>query len=143
MPDIVVSAREWLGTPFIWEASLKGKGCDCRGFLTGVARDCGRPEADTIEANLVGYSRRIDETALLAGLDHVFDRRDEIEPQAGDVLAFRIQRKIQHLGLYAGDGRMIHAYSGNPSQVIEATLGNFWRNRLAGVWAWRDIKHDD
>ena len=134
MREAARAARGWLGTPFHWEASLKGVGVDCRGLLTGVARDCGRPEAATVEANLVGYSRHIDETALLAGLDRLFKRKSA--PKPGDVLAFRIRGKVQHLGICTGD-RFVHAYSLPPRQVIETPLTGIWLNRLAGVWAWR------
>lgn len=136
------AARTWVHTPFHWEQCLKGVGCDCRGVLTGAARDCGFPEAAALEANLVGYSRRINEAKLLAGLDRLFDRQplDIAHAVTGDVLAFRIQRKVQHLGIYGRDGlrhTMVHAYSGEPYEVVEVPLGQFWLGRLAGVWRWR------
>lgn len=134
MNDAADVARSWAGTPFHWEASLKGTGCDCRGLLTGVARELGRPEADSIEANLVGYSRRIDAAALLAGLDRLFVRKEG--PGPGDVLAFRIRDKVQHLGICTGE-RFVHAVSNGPRKVIETPLSGLWLNRLAGVWAWR------
>lgn len=136
MSEIAAAARAWKDTPFHWEQSLKGVGVDCRGLLTGVARDCGRLEAETVEANLVGYSRRINEAELLAGLDRVFKRRRTMKPIPGDVLAFRIRDKAQHLGICTGD-RFIHAVSNGPRKVIETPLTGMWLNRLAGVWAWR------
>lgn len=131
------AARQWLGTPFKWEASVKGVGCDCRGLLTGIARDCGRAEANEIEALVVGYSRKIDEAELLAGLDRLFDRVSEMEP--GDIIAFRIRGKVQHLAICSEPGRMIHAYSGDPACVVEVPLRSFWQRRIAGVWRWRDV----
>lgn len=151
MPDGVLianAARSWVGTPFVWEASLKGVGADCRGVLSGIARECGRPEAAEVEARLVGYTRNIDQDALIAGLDRLFDRVAlDPEPRvfdlrSGDVLGFRIQRRLQHLGIYTGNGTrhmMVHAYSGTPAQVIETALGSFWMGRLAGVWRWRSV----
>lgn len=146
----MAAARGWCGTPFHWEASLKDVGADCRGVLSGAARECDRPEADEIEAQVVGYSRRIDEAKLIAGLDRLFDcqfldlraehQLDLGQLYPGDVLGFRIQRKLQHLGIYTGDGArhmMVHAYSGTPSRVLEMPLGAFWLGRLAGVWRWR------
>ena len=140
---LVDAAKTWLGTPFHWEASLKGVGCDCRGLLTGIARDLGRPEAETIEANVVGYGKgRIREGELLAGLDRVFVRRPEgSAPEPGDVLAFRIKRRVQHLALAIGDGRLIHARSGDPAQVAYGRIDGLEDQaiHLAGVWAWRDL----
>ena len=101
-----------------------------------MARDCGRPEANEIEARVVGYSRRIDEAALVAGLDRLFRSRKG-EPKAGDVLAFRLRDKVQHLGIMVTGGRFVHAYSLDPRQVIETPLAGLWLDRLAGVWGWR------
>ncbi len=135
----MAEARSWLGTPVRWEASVKGVGADCRGLLAGAARECGRPEALEIEARLVGYSRRIDEQALVRGLNRLFDPvADCEEARPGDVLAFRINRKIQHLGIANGQRGMIHAYMSDPAQVVEVPLGTFWAARLAGIWRWRD-----
>lgn len=141
----LAAARTWVGTPFHWEASLKGVGADCRGLLTGAARECGFPEAVELEANLVGYSRRINEGALMAGLDRLFDRQpsDIGLARPGDVLAFRIKRKVQHLGIYGGGNpghSMVHAYIGEPNHVLEMPLGKFWLGRLAGVWRWRELE---
>src|SRR5436853_5189838 len=36
--DIVAAARQWLGTPYRHQASLKGVGCDCLGLVRGVWR---------------------------------------------------------------------------------------------------------
>jgi cell wall-associated NlpC family hydrolase len=70
---------------------------------------------------------------LLAGLDRLFKRKNA--PKPGDVLAFRIRGKVQHLGICTG-GRFVHAYSLPPRQVIETPLAGLWLNRLAGVWGW-------
>lgn len=131
----MAEAREWIGTPVRWEASVKGVGCDCRGLVSGVARALGWAEGDAFEAGVAGYARNIREAELLAGLDRLFDRVSE--PQAGDILAFRIKHKVQHLAICAGGGRMIHAYLTTPSQVVDVSIGEYWQRRLAGVWRWR------
>ena len=138
---IVEAVRGWIGTPFRWEASVKGVGCDCRGLLAGAARDAGLPEGDAIEAKLAGYARRIDEAQLLAGLDRLFDRVAGDAAQAGDVLGIRLRGRVQHLAIHAGgdgsEARMIHAYLGDPARVCEVPIGGFWGRRIAGVWRWR------
>ena len=44
---IVFEARNWIGTPYRHQASLKGIGCDCLGLVRGVWRNCigAEPEA--------------------------------------------------------------------------------------------------
>ena len=36
---VVAIAREWIGTPYVHQASVKGAGCDCLGLLRGVWRE--------------------------------------------------------------------------------------------------------
>ena len=36
--EILSEARDWLGTPYRHQASLKGAGCDCLGLVRGVWR---------------------------------------------------------------------------------------------------------
>ena len=35
---ILTEARDWIGTPYQHQASLKGAGCDCLGLVRGVWR---------------------------------------------------------------------------------------------------------
>lgn len=35
---IVAETRDWIGTPYRHQASLKGVGCDCLGLVRGVWR---------------------------------------------------------------------------------------------------------
>lgn len=44
--DILAVARDWLGTPYVHQASTKGAGCDCLGLVRGVYREIygGEPE---------------------------------------------------------------------------------------------------
>ena len=114
-PEIVAEAREWLGTPFIWQASLKGVGCDCKGLVVGVARELGRPEAASLHARMADYSTNVPAHTLRAGLAANLDRVSEPEP--GDVLLMRIAGKPQHLGIFAGDS-VIHTYGKGPKRVI-------------------------
>jgi len=134
--DIVAAARGWVGTPYHWQASVKGRGCDCKGLIVGVARELGLPEADSIHARLANYAS-VDVARLKRGLRDLFAATSEALP--GDVLLLRVAGHAQHLALYAGDGRMIHTYGG-VRQVIEVPMGNVWRVATDSIWSWRGIE---
>lgn len=140
MPDfgalVVDKAREWIGTPFAWGASVKGAGCDCRGLLSGVARELHRPEAETFEANWNGYGTTVPADILLAGMQRLFDPVTDWRP--GDLLLMTFGKAAQHLAIYAGDGRMIHTYSRGPERVIEVPMGRLWQRAVVSAWRWRD-----
>lgn len=114
-------ARAWLGTPFHWQASLKGVGCDCKGLVAGVARELGLPEGESLHARLgdYGHDGRVPARLLLDGLAATLQRT--IAPEAGDVLLFRIGGTPTHLGVHAGDV-VIHTYNGGPLRVIATRL---------------------
>lgn len=137
MPDIVETAREWIGTPFHWGASVKGVGCDCRGLIAGVARECGRSEAGEWEATWKGYGQKAPAAKLRDGLARLFDPVADMEP--GDILLLRIGRTPQHLAIYAGDGRMIHTYAKGPGRVIEVPMGSVWTAAVTSAWRWRNV----
>ncbi len=137
MPDTVAIAREWAGTPFHWGAAAKQVGCDCRGLISGVARELGRPEASAWEATWKGYGTQVPTGALRAGMERLFD--PVVGAWApGDVLLLKIAGKPQHLAIYCGDGRMIHTYGGGPRRVIEVPMGAVWKRAVDSVWRWRD-----
>jgi cell wall-associated NlpC family hydrolase len=52
----------------------------------------------------------------------------------GDLLFFKINsRKLSHVGLYAGNGRFIHASTAK-KRVADASLQDpYWRDRLIGI----------
>jgi len=51
-------------------------------------------------------------------------RRDDL--QAGDILFFRIEGKMSHVGLYVGNGRFVHAPSSGRSVSVESLGSPFY-----------------
>lgn len=135
---VVAEAREWIGTKFHPQASVKGHGCDCKGLVWGVARELGLPEADSFYANIANYDlkKAIDWRLLKKGMAEVFDRVDE--PMAGDVLLLEVHGKPGHLAICTGD-RAIHAQIAPNDRVKETTMRALLKMcPLDSVWRWRD-----
>lgn len=132
--QVVAEARQWVGTPFRWQASTKGVGADCKGLVRGVASNLGRTEADSPHGALASY-RKADPRKLKEGMAALFDRAEEAEP--GDLLLLRIKDKPQHLAIYCGGGRMIHTYTLGPQRVIEVPMGRVWWGQVDSIWRWR------
>lgn len=134
--QIVAEARRWRGTPFVWQASAKGAGCDCKGLIAGIARELKRPEGDAFHARLASYGTVVDTRLLREGLAATFERR--CQPGPGDVLLLRIGGKPQHLAICAG-ATMIHTYGRGPCQVVEVPFVSIWRAALDSVWGWKGV----
>jgi len=133
--DVLAEARSWARTPLRWQASVKGLGCDCKGFIWGVARELGLPEAESSYARMSNYAR-VDTRLLREGLRELFDPATDMQP--ADVLLLNVRGKAQHLALYMGDGRMMHASPGCDC-VLDVPMGQVWRTAIDSIWAWRGL----
>lgn len=138
-PTVAAEAETWLGTPFRWQASVRGRGCDCKGLIAGVARQCGRPEAVSVEALAGDYGFRVDPLRLRRGLARLFDRAQG-EPEPGDVLLLKVHGTAQHLAIHAPQPgrpmRAIQALHTGPMQVV--AIGTP-RDMIDSVWRWRNL----
>lgn len=131
--DVVEEARRWLGTPYLHQASVKGAGCDCLGLLRGVWR-----VVEGREPEVPPYAPDWDEVAredvlFRAARQHLVERFSG-DPQAGDVLLFRMRHGAvaKHLGIVSGPQSFIHAYSGHG--VVESPLSVPWRRRVVATF---------
>jgi len=128
---IVKAARDWLGTPYHDQASVKGVGCDCLGLIRGVWREVVGPEPMPVPP----YSRDWGEAGpvevLAEAARAAMVEIDVAEARTGDVVLFRMRRGAiaKHAGILTPDGRFIHAYE--RTGVIEEPLTDPWRRRIA------------
>lgn len=133
--QVAEKAEEWVGVPFHWQGTVRA-GCDCKGLIAGVARELGRPEADSVEALAGDYGGKVDVRRLKAGLARLFDQVSERQP--GDVLLLRMGGAAQHLAIYAptetNPDRIIEAMPTGPAQVRPSRARPV---RIDSVWRWR------
>ena len=134
---IVAAARGWLGTPYLHQASAKGRGADCLGLVRGVWRDLYGFEPEIPPPYTPDWNERraAEEPLLAAARRNLVERPvDAAAAEPGAVLMFRVVRggPAKHCGVVSGADRFIHAYAGR--QVMESWLGRWWRARLVGVF---------
>lgn len=126
---ILVESREWLGTPYQHQASVKQVGCDCLGFLRGIWRHVYGQEPQALPAYSSDWGEaNKSETLLNAAKKHLV-ATDSLEP--GIILMFRWKPHLpaKHLGIISGNSTFIHAYE--RAGVIESRLGSHWRSKVA------------
>ena len=98
---IVGEARRFLGLPYLW-GGTSGWGFDCSGFMFRLYQSQG-----------IAIPRDASEQAATGGAV----QKENLQP--GDLLFFakdRLAEKIHHVGMYVGNGQMIH--SPNSKSVI-------------------------
>lgn len=138
---VVALARDWIGTPYRHQASLKGAGADCLGLIRGVWRALygAEPEAPP------PYTREWCEASGDEALWRAAARR--LWPgdgaRDGDVLLFRMAAgaPAKHLAIRAtdaiGEASIIHAYSGRA--VIESPFSESWRRRVVAAFRYPEV----
>lgn len=95
--QLVETARRWIGTPYVYGGHSR-KGTDCSGFLMEIFSECVGVKLPRSAREQKEYCHPIDREYLAVG----------------DLVFFSSKRsggRISHVGMYIGNGRMIHASS--------------------------------
>lgn len=140
---IVIEARQWIGTPFAHQASLKGIGCDCIGLVSGVGRALGFKDAERFrdDTRFRGYARTPEPKMLAAAVAEYLDPVDFESTDPGDILLFRFKEEPQHFALLVERGferYMIHCYM-QARGVVENRIDEKWRGRIVGAYKYREV----
>jgi len=132
--DIVALAREWIGTPYMHQASMKGAGCDCAGLLRGIWRTVYGAEPEGIPDYTADWAEPQGDECLLHTARQLFVPVIGGPLVHGQIVIFRMRRGLiaKHLGVVTTDSaspRFIHAYAGHG--VVESPLSAPWQRRIA------------
>ncbi len=130
---LVKEAREWIATPYHHQASIKGVGCDCVGFLAEVAMTCGAITPALRAQFPTDYSRQPSAQSLrrlVAGVCYpvAFPMR-----APGDIVLLRFEIEPQHLGMLTrlDPDYIIHC---GEHGVIEHRVDSIWRARIVRIY---------
>lgn len=131
---IVDAAREWIGTPYVHQASVKGAGTDCLGLVRGIWRQFFGPEPEAMPAYTADWGEWCGDELLMVGAGRLLRLADS-EEELGDVLIFRMRSGAiaKHMGIQARTGAepsFVHAYDRHG--VVESPLSGPWRSRIVG-----------
>ena len=97
---LVQYATQFVGNPYVWGGTSLTRGADCSGFVLSVFANYGvyLPHSSSAQAN---YGTRISAS----------------EAQPGDLFFYSNGSRINHVAIYIGNGRVVHASS--PSSGIK------------------------
>jgi NlpC/P60 family putative phage cell wall peptidase len=142
LQHIVMEARDWIGTPYLHQASVKGAGADCLGLLRGVWRAIYGREPTVPPPYSPDWSEVSGQEMLLAAATRWLVKKPMALEEAGDVLLFRMRPGCvaKHLGIVGciGDApTFIHAYTGH--DVIESPFSEPWRRKVIARFQFPDL----
>ena len=120
--NVVAYAKRFLGSRYVWGASRPGA-FDCSGFTQYVMRHAKRRSIPRVSRRQAYYGRYITRRNL----------------RAGDLIFFDTSRRrrgyVNHVGIYIGNGKFIHASSAKHRVVITSLNKPFYRQRF--MWGRR------
>lgn len=120
--DRIMHALDQIGTRYHRRGTTPENGFDCSGFIGWVFRQAHGIELPRTARDMFASSR----------VEQV--KRDALV--AGDLVFFHIGRRgkrIDHVGLYLGDGRFIHAPATGGEVRIDPLDQPYWTKRYAGA----------
>ncbi len=120
--NVVSYAKRFLGVRYRWGATGRG-GFDCSGFTQYVMRRAKGKSIPRVSRRQAYYGKYVSRRNL----------------RAGDLIFFDTSRRrrgyVNHVGIYIGHGRFIHASSGKHRVVITSLNKPFYRSRF--LWGRR------
>ena len=112
---LITEAEKYLGYPYVWGGSTPATSFDCSGFVCWVFSNSGvYPLSRTTAQGIYNQCARVSPQ----------------EAKPGDLIFFKgtyATSEISHIGIYVGDGMMIHA--GNPIQYTSVNT-NYWQSHF-------------
>jgi NlpC/P60 family putative phage cell wall peptidase len=131
---IVAAARDWIGTPYHHQASLKNVGTDCLGLLRGLWVEIYGSQAERPPAYSPDWAEARGTEELIAGAGRHLLAVAQSDARPGDVIVFRMKPNTpaKHVGLLASETTFIHAMEG--VSVSEVQLNSWWRRRIAATF---------
>lgn len=132
--DVVSVARNWIGTPYVHQASAKGAGCDCLGLLRGVFRELRGAEPEPPPAYSPDWAEAMGAETLYRALARHLTEIDPAQLAPGNIALFRMAPRgpAKHCGIIAmreGTQSLIHARQNK--RVSEEAFSSFWRRKIA------------
>ena len=137
--DIVKKAREWIGTPWVHQASVKGVGCDCVGMVRGVYTELTGKKV----GGAMDYTRSF---YLFSGEERL---KNEIgkycmevpmeEAKSGDVILISfLNLPSHHIGILAGT-TFIHSWE-DIGNVVQIPYDAAWKRLTKAVFRFPEVE---
>lgn len=116
--NVLQKALALLGTPYRWGGTDPDKGFDCSGLVGYVFRNA-------LGIELPRVSRDMAKSANSGELI-----TDRAKLAAGDLVFFGRKGRVNHVGIYVGDGRFVHAPSRGKDVTVSSLEQGYWSGRF-------------
>lgn len=115
--SILRRAMTLLGTPYRWGGSSPESGFDCSGLVSYVFRTALGIELPRVSRDMASITngKAIERSAL----------------NVGDLVFFgRNGKRVDHVGIYVGEGRFLHAPSRGKDVRVDSMANGYWSGKF-------------
>lgn len=118
--DVIFQAISLVGTPYRYGGSTPDTGFDCSGLINYVYREAAGVNLPRTTAGLSAMSTKKPSATSL---------------QPGDLVLFATSngRRVDHAGIYVGDGRFLHAPSSGGKVRVDSLQASYWQRAYSGA----------
>lgn len=116
--EVIFRAFSLIGTPYRYGGSSPETGFDCSGLINYVYREAAGVSLPRTTAGLTALKDKAPDKALLPG----------------DLVLFAMSgRRVDHAGIYVGEGRFLHAPSSGGKVRIDELHASYWQRTFMGA----------
>jgi len=113
---VLQRALALMGTPYRWGGTSPDSGFDCSGLVGYVFRTALGIELPRVSRDMASKA----DAELVAA-------REEL--RQGDLVFFGLKGRVNHVGIYVGEGRFLHSPSRGKDVRVDSLLTGYWANR--------------
>ncbi|MCL1634190.1 C40 family peptidase [Luteimonas sp. SX5] len=115
MQALLQKALALLGTPYRWGGTSPDGGFDCSGMVGYVFRSALGIELPRVSREMAKDGMKVDRSALAVGDLVFFSRRG---------------KRVDHVGIYVGDGRFVHAPRTGRDVTVSSLTEGYWSRKF-------------
>ena len=119
---VMAAAHDLLGTPYIYGGNNPARGLDCSSLMQFIHNNALGVKIPRTAAEQRNRSKTVNYSNL----------------QPGDMLFFKIDSRNNHVGIYIGHGKFIHASSSNRRAIIDSMNRPYWKKRFVKFGSYLD-----
>ena len=111
---VLTKAMTLLGTPYRWGGESPENGFDCSGLVGYLYRSVLGVDLPRVSRQMATTGQQIERTALVPG----------------DLVFFGRRGRVNHVGIYVGEGRFLHAPSRGKDVRVDSLTSSYWSGRF-------------